>query len=81
MTIVAKMRMEPQETEESLREAFRSFDNSRNGVISIEELQNIMTRHGEKLTEEEMKEMLDDAKDVLNDEGHIRYDGNYNFNI
>ncbi|KAJ8308337.1 hypothetical protein KUTeg_013211 [Tegillarca granosa] len=76
MTIVARMRLEPQDTEESLREAFRSFDNSRNGVLSLEELQDIMTRHGEKLTEEEMKEMLEDTKEVLNDEGHIRYDGN-----
>ncbi|XP_040993059.1 calmodulin-7-like [Juglans microcarpa x Juglans regia] len=44
--------------EEELREAFRVFDKDQDGLISEAELRNVMTNLGEKLTKEEVDEMI-----------------------
>ncbi|KAE9593937.1 hypothetical protein Lal_00016892 [Lupinus albus] len=48
-------------SEEELKEAFRVFDKDHNGVISAAELQHVMTNLGEKLTDEEVNEMIREA--------------------
>jgi len=49
-------------TEESLREAFRIFTGPEQGSsIAIDTLKNILTNHGEAMTEEEVAELLEEA--------------------
>ena|SRR5438105_10741457 len=50
--------MDDSDCSEELREAFKVFDLDGNGLISATELQHVMTNLGEKLTEEEAKEMV-----------------------
>lgn len=65
-------RMKDTESEEELREAFRVFDQDQNGFISATELRHVMTNLGEKLSDEEIGEMIREA-DVDSD-GNINYD-------
>ena len=65
-------RMKDTESEEELREAFRVFDKDQNGFISAVELRHVMTNLGEKLSDEEVGEMIREA-DVDGD-GNINYD-------
>ena len=46
------------EAQDELREAFRVFDKESNGFVSVEELRQALTECGEKLTEEEVQEMV-----------------------
>ena len=50
--------MKDTDTEEELVEAFKVFDRDGNGYISAAELRHVMTNLGEKLTEEEVDEMI-----------------------
>jgi calmodulin len=43
---------------DELRKAFSVFDRDRTGVVSVEELRHVMTTMGEKLTEEEVEELV-----------------------
>jgi len=55
-----------------LVEAFKVFDRDGNGFISAAELRHVMTNLGEKLTDEEVDEMIREA-DVDGD-GQINYE-------
>merc|ERR1711948_114238 len=55
-----------------LKEAFRVFDKDGNGFISAAELRHIMTNLGEKLTDEEVDEMLREAD--IDGDGQINYE-------
>ena len=68
--IMAK-KMKENESEESIREAFKVFDKNGNGLISAVELRHVMTNLGEKLSEEEVEEMLQEA--VIDTDGNINY--------
>ena len=57
--------------EEELREAFRVFDQDQNGFISRDELRHVLQNLGERLSDEELAEMLREA-DVDGD-GQINY--------
>ena len=72
MKILGKKTNEPPETEEYLREAFRTFDKDGSGVIGRVEMQQIMSNQGEKLSEHEVQEMMADADDG---KGEIHYEG------
>ena len=52
--------------EEELREAFKLFDKDGNGFINAAELKHVMAGLGEKLTDEEIDEMVK-AADVFGD--------------
>ncbi|KAG2674141.1 hypothetical protein I3760_13G121100 [Carya illinoinensis] len=47
--------------EEELKEAFRVFDKDQDGLISEVELRDVMANLGEKLTKEEVDEMIREA--------------------
>nr|AAC68891.1 VU91C calmodulin [synthetic construct] len=60
------------DSEQELLEAFRVFDKDGNGFISAAELRHVMTNLGEKLTDEEVDEMIREA-DVDGD-GQVNYE-------
>lgn len=68
-------RMRENDTEEDLRAAFAVFDKDCSGKISAAELRHVMTNLGEKLSDEEVDEMMREA-DVDGD-GEIDYNGTY----
>lgn len=61
------------DSEEELREAFRVFDKDGNSFISAAELRHVMTNLGEKLTDEEVNEMIREAD--IDGDGQVNYDG------
>ncbi|CAM8963640.1 unnamed protein product [Rhodiola kirilowii] len=65
-------KMKDTDSEEELKEAFRVFDKDQNGFISAAELRHVMTNLGEKLTDEEVDEMIREA-DVDGD-GQINFE-------
>eukprot|EP00961_Rhodomonas_salina_P238263 3220491-Rhodomonas_salina.2 len=70
LTIMAR-KMKDQDTEDDIIEAFRVFDKDGNGTISAAELRHVMTNLGEKLTDEEVDEMIREAD--VNGDGIIDY--------
>ena len=59
--------------EAEIRLAFRVFDKDGNGLISAAELRHVMTHLGEKLSDQEVDEMMKEA-DVDGD-GQVNYEG------
>lgn len=48
-------------TEDNLRDAFRLFDQDEDGFIGPSDLRNIMNNLGEKVTDEDIDEMIREA--------------------
>ncbi|RRT68587.1 hypothetical protein BHE74_00003021 [Ensete ventricosum] len=65
-------KMKETDEEEELKEAFKVFDNDQNGYISASELRNVMMNLGEKLTDEEVDEMIREAD--LDGDGQVNYE-------
>ena len=65
--------MKDEDTEEGLLEAFRTFDKDGNGNISVVELRQAMTNLGERLTDEEVDEMIKEAE--KDGSGLVNYEG------
>ena len=65
-------KMKGTDTEEELIEAFKVFDRDGNGLISAAELRHVMTNLGEKLTGEEVDEMIREAG--VDGDGPINYE-------
>lgn len=60
------------DADEELREAFKVFDKDQNGYISASELRHVMINLGEKLTDEEVDQMIKEAD--LDGDGQVNYD-------
>ncbi len=60
------------DTEEELMEAFKVFDRDGNNFITNAELKHVMLALGEKVTDEEVDEMIREAD--TNNDGCINYD-------
>ena len=60
------------EAEEELREAFKVFDKEGNGFLLISDLRKALTELGDKLTEEEVDEMLRELE--LENDRYINYE-------
>ena len=67
--------MKDTDSEEEIREAFRVFDKDGNGFISAAELRHVMTNLGEKLTDEEVDEMIREAD--IDGDGQVNYEGKF----
>ena len=65
-------RMRDTDTEEELMEAFKVFDRDGNNFITNAELKHVMLALGEKVTDEEVDEMIREAD--TNNDGCINYD-------
>ncbi|XP_069116019.1 calmodulin-B-like [Argopecten irradians] len=59
----------PEELEIKLREAFAELDEDNNGYISSDELKKHLSNHGEKWTDEECNELIQEAD--LDQDGHV----------
>ncbi|CAB3367950.1 neo-calmodulin-like isoform X3 [Cloeon dipterum] len=65
-------KMKGADNEEELREAFRVFDKNNDGLISSIELRHVMTNLGEKLSDEEVDDMIKEAD--LDGDGMVNYE-------
>ncbi|XP_052271953.1 neo-calmodulin-like [Dreissena polymorpha] len=71
LNIVASRKFDDEDHEDALKEAFRMFDKDGNGYIDAEELRVCMMNLGEKLTLEEVEEMIREVD--------IDFDGRMNY--
>merc|ERR1719420_2921233 len=65
-------KMKDVDVEEELIEAFKVFDRDGNGFISHAELSHVMTNLGQRLTDEEVGEMIREAD--IDGDGQINYE-------
>ncbi|KAJ2449403.1 hypothetical protein EV183_004915 [Coemansia sp. RSA 2336] len=72
VAMMARKPMSSEGPEDEILEAFRVFDKNNDGVISADELRQVMNSLGEKLTDAEIEEMIREA-DVDGD-GQINYE-------
>lgn len=64
-------KMREGDSEDELKEAFKVFDKDNNGVITSTELRRVMTNLGEKLTDEEVEDMIKEAD--MDGDGNVNY--------
>ncbi len=69
------IKMQDGNSDEKIKEAFNIFDKDGNGFISAADLHHVMTNLGEKMTDEEVDEMILEAD--IDGDGQINYDGQY----
>lgn len=62
-------------SDEELREAFQVFDKDNDGTIDVKEIRSVLTSLGEKLTDEQLDELLNSL--TPNGEGKLKYEGSY----
>ncbi|CAO0798533.1 unnamed protein product [Mucor circinelloides] len=71
LTIMSRMKGADDETENDLLEAFKVFDKDQDGSITQDELRSVMTNLGQKLTSQELDEMIKEAD--TDGDGKINY--------
>ncbi|XP_035705241.1 calmodulin-A isoform X3 [Folsomia candida] len=69
--ILMSKKMKDAESEGELIEAFKVFDKNNDGLISGSELRHVMTSLGEKLSDEEVEDMLKETD--LDEDGNVNY--------
>lgn len=60
-------------TQQDVKDAFRTFDPDERGTITQHELRYILTTLGDKLTDEEMNEFIEEMKGECDTEGNFVY--------
>ncbi|GFP96520.1 calmodulin [Phtheirospermum japonicum] len=65
-------KMKDSDSEEELKEAFEVFDKDKDGFISAAELRHVMTNLGEKMTDEDVNDMIREAD--LDGDGVVSYE-------
>jgi calmodulin len=70
--VMSRFMADPRDKQEEIREAFRVFDRDGTGTISAAELRHVMTNIGEKLSDQEVDEMIREI-DVDRD-GQVNYE-------
>ncbi|KAK3580768.1 hypothetical protein CHS0354_023057 [Potamilus streckersoni] len=70
--VIMSQKLNGTQSEYDVLEAFKVFDPEGKGYITSEHLRLIMTTKGEKMTEDEVDEMINDAD--ADGDGHIEYD-------
>jgi len=70
--VMMTRKIKDSDSDDDLKEAFKVFDKDDNGSISAKELRHVMTNLGEKLSDEEIDEMIREVD--INGDGHIDYD-------
>jgi len=70
--VMSRFLTDTRDKEEEIREAFRVFDRDGTGMISAAELRHVMTNIGEKLSDQEVDEMIREI-DVDRD-GQVNYE-------
>jgi len=71
--MMARRLKTPQEEEIELQESFRVFDKNGDGYISTSELRQVMLTLGEKVSDDELAEMIREAD--FNGDGRVDYGG------
>jgi Ca2+-binding EF-hand superfamily protein len=66
-----EMKMNDSDEEQDIIEVFKVFDNDGNGYITAAELRHVMTNLEEKLTDDEIDEMINEAD--IDGDGQISY--------
>ncbi|KAK2173412.1 hypothetical protein NP493_877g02000 [Ridgeia piscesae] len=66
-------KMNTEEIEEDMKEAFRVFDKQGNGFIAEGELRHVMANIGSKMTNDEIDEMI--KKAPMSETGMVDYEG------
>lgn len=79
--VLMSRKMKEIDSVDEIIEAFKVFDRDGNGFISAAELRHIMTNIGEKLSEEEVDEMIREAD--IDGDGQINYEEvmKFSFNV
>eukprot|EP00029_Vermamoeba_vermiformis_P014570 TRINITY_DN9687_c0_g1_i1.p1 TRINITY_DN9687_c0_g1~~TRINITY_DN9687_c0_g1_i1.p1 ORF type:complete len:149 (-),score=62.21 TRINITY_DN9687_c0_g1_i1:62-508(-) len=70
LSLMAK-KMETQESEEEIRDAFKVFDKDNTGLISAAELRHVLTSIGEKLSDEDLDDLLKEIE--VDESGNIAW--------
>ena len=73
VTMMLRQMKTPQDEEIELRESFKVFDKNGDGYISAGELRQVMLTLGEKLTDDEVEEMIREAD--IDGDGLVNYEG------
>ena len=73
VAMMARRMKTPQEEEIELQESFRVFDKNGDGYISTSELRQVMLTLGEKVSDDELAEMI--RKADFNGDGRVDYGG------
>ena len=72
LTMMTRKMQRVEDRDEEIMTAFKIFDQNEDGFISVDELRNVMTHLGEKVTDDEINEMILEADE--NGDGKINYD-------
>src|SRR6218665_2458311 len=78
-SVMSRFTSNPADKAEEVREAFRVFDRDGTGSISVQELRHILTNLGEKLSDQEVNDLIKEI-DVDHD-GQIMYNGMMNYSL
>lgn len=75
LNLVKDIYQDPNKFETEIKEAFQRYDQDGNGVISQPEFKHLITSFDDKISDEEMKDLL--SKVETDKDGNINYDGMY----